>query len=675
MLGRNLPLVAFGSISPPVHLFGDPITVKVAVVADRKYVAPGNVRVLVHFAPYQPVAPPTVTRSSSGRFLQLTWTWTLRCLTVQCLPQSRTEPVLPRLLLPPRAHRVRVAAGHGSLRAQRALPAGRGPVPAQPERASTPSRIHTLVWGDHITPVSRPHVSRRSGSRLLARSRARDRARGGRPGARHSLGAAVPSVQVRGVDASVLLPRASAHALLLGRAHDDETLQRKALERVADELPFDVHELSETARALAWSPETPDTEDVEEISERAGISRHNGEPRPVRGTTLLRRGATRLGDLAQLSGPCAAHDRRPRRSRARAGGDPRRRGSLSRTAGSGRADVLPVGAKTGVLVLDVSASVSGPPFERAGAVVRGLVRANQAMGLVMFSDVGYELLPPNSPPSSMQQFLRFFAPKSVHNGAPLFGQSPWSQFSGGTRISTGLIAGQAALRRAHVTDGSLVLLSDLNDSEDDRDALVTEAQFAPARACPDPDPADQRLAAERADLHPPLRLGLVRRSTGLHEGVEATRSSRSSPPPRGRCSSSASFSSDCSPPTSGSIPASSRSRRHETPSPRAPPPRRSPPARAGGGLRPACLRHPGVAGHDDAERSAVPRAALAHRALALARRPCRPTPRAPCSASTTRSRTAGRCSSTGSALPARARAARPTWPRPASMPRRSCRSS
>jgi hypothetical protein len=61
------------------------------------------------------------------------------------------------------------------------------------------------------------------------------------------------------------------------RAHDDETLQRKALERVADELPFDVHDLSESARALAWSEETPEAEDVEEISERAGISRRNGE--------------------------------------------------------------------------------------------------------------------------------------------------------------------------------------------------------------------------------------------------------------------------------------------------------------------------------------------------------------------------------------------------------------
>ena len=195
----------------------------------------------------------------------------------------------------------------------------------------------------------------------------------------------------------------------------------------------------------------------------------------MRGTTLARRGATRLGDLTQLAGQAQ------RTTLVRVGLALALAGTLAgavllaRSAGSGRASVLPVGAKTGVIIADMSASVAGPPFERVGAVIRGLVTANQAMGLVMFSDVGYELLPPNSPPSALEQFLRFFAPKSVTKGAPVFGQSPWSQFSGGTRISTGLAAGWNALKRADVPHGSLVLMSDLNDSQDDRDPLVAEA--------------------------------------------------------------------------------------------------------------------------------------------------------------------------------------------------------
>jgi hypothetical protein len=222
----------------------------------------------------------------------------------------------------------------------------------------------------------------------------------------------------------------------------------------------------------------------------------------VRGTTFLRRGATRLGDLTQLSGQAE------RTTLVRVGLALALVATLAgaillaRSAGSGRAAVLPVGAKTGVIVADMSASVAGPPFERVGAVVRGLVTANQAMGLVMFSDVGYELLPPNSPPSALEEFLRFFAPKSVSQGTPVFGQSPWSQFSGGTRISTGLVAGWDALRRAHVTHGSLVLMSDLNDSQNDRDPLISVANalrqaHVPVRIVPiNAAPSDVRVFTE-----------------------------------------------------------------------------------------------------------------------------------------------------------------------------------
>lgn len=195
----------------------------------------------------------------------------------------------------------------------------------------------------------------------------------------------------------------------------------------------------------------------------------------MRGTTLARRGATQLGDLPRLAWPAQ------RTTAVRIGLAVALAATLAgavllaRSAGSGRAAVLPVGAKTGVVVLDMSASVAGPTFEQVGAVVRGLVAANQPVGLVMFSDVAYELLPPNSPPSALQQFLRFFVPERIDHGAPIFGQSPWSQFSGGTRISTGLVAGVQALRRAHLPHGSLILMSDLNDSQNDRDPLVAEA--------------------------------------------------------------------------------------------------------------------------------------------------------------------------------------------------------
>ncbi len=195
----------------------------------------------------------------------------------------------------------------------------------------------------------------------------------------------------------------------------------------------------------------------------------------MRGTTLKREGATTLGDLPGLS--LAAERTTLVRGALAVGLAGALAGAvlLAGSAGSGRAAVLPVGAKTGVLVIDMSASVAGPKFERVADVMRSLSEANQSMGLVMFSDTAYELLPPNSPSSALLQFEPFFTPQTIQHGEPMFGQTAWADFSGGTRISSGLIMGLDALRRAHVAAGSLLLISDLNDASDDAGQLVTAA--------------------------------------------------------------------------------------------------------------------------------------------------------------------------------------------------------
>jgi hypothetical protein len=147
----------------------------------------------------------------------------------------------------------------------------------------------------------------------------------------------------------------------------------------------------------------------------------------------------------------------------------------ARSAGTGRAAVLPAGATTGCVVLDMSASISGPIYERVATTLRGIVNANQSICLVMFSDTAYELLPPNSPPGALLQFIPFFVPIRFYGGRPQFAQSPWDQFSGGTRISSGLIAADQALKRAGVKHGAILIVSDLDDSVADEPALDAEA--------------------------------------------------------------------------------------------------------------------------------------------------------------------------------------------------------
>jgi hypothetical protein len=195
----------------------------------------------------------------------------------------------------------------------------------------------------------------------------------------------------------------------------------------------------------------------------------------MRGTTLKRHGATTLGDLPELKLP--AERTTVVRTALLLSLALALTGAvlLARSAGSGRAAVLPAGVKTGVIVIDMSASVAGPSRERIATVLHGLAAANQAMGLVMFSDTAYRLVPPNSPVSALLEFERYFNPVSIVHGHPVFGLTPWGDFSGGTRISSGLAMGYEALRRAHVTHGSLLLISDLDDAAADEEALVGEA--------------------------------------------------------------------------------------------------------------------------------------------------------------------------------------------------------
>jgi hypothetical protein len=157
---------------------------------------------------------------------------------------------------------------------------------------------------------------------------------------------------------------------------------------------------------------------------------------------------------------------------------------VARSAGAGRAAVFPEGTCTGVVALDMSASISGPTYARVATTLRGIVNANQSIGLVMFSDTAYELLPPNSPPGALQQFIPFFTPLRFYGSTPIFGQTPWDTFMGGTQIAPGLDMARIALRRARIHCGAILLVSDLDDSSADGGALEQEALLLRAKHVP-----------------------------------------------------------------------------------------------------------------------------------------------------------------------------------------------
>ena len=134
---------------------------------------------------------------------------------------------------------------------------------------------------------------------------------------------------------------------------------------------------------------------------------------------------------------------------------------------------LPSDANT-VLVLDLSASVSSDTYSRIGGTLAALSRSGRRVGLVVFSDVAYEALPPGVPATALAPLVRYFTlpAQAQPEFAPTFPVNPWaSTFSAGTRISAGLeLAHTIALGQKRRT--AVVLISDLGDEPDDLPRLA-----------------------------------------------------------------------------------------------------------------------------------------------------------------------------------------------------------
>jgi hypothetical protein len=139
----------------------------------------------------------------------------------------------------------------------------------------------------------------------------------------------------------------------------------------------------------------------------------------------------------------------------------------ARGSGQSRSDIVP-GGTTGVVVIDLSKSIIDREFATIGATLRRLVATGTPTGVVVFSDVPYELLPPGSPASALVPLLRFFTP--VKGVSP---PNPWqATFRAGTTISAALELAHQMLLRDNIEHGSIVLVSDLETAPSDYAALT-----------------------------------------------------------------------------------------------------------------------------------------------------------------------------------------------------------
>jgi len=126
------------------------------------------------------------------------------------------------------------------------------------------------------------------------------------------------------------------------------------------------------------------------------------------------------------------------------------------------------GGVGGMVVLDVSRSIKPDANRTITIVLQQLIDSNARIGLVAFSDIAYELLPPGSPSSELRPLLPYFAPETTPKPGAEPTPNPWSgNFSGGTQISSGLAVGHASLVRAGRPRGPILLVSDLDTAPDD----------------------------------------------------------------------------------------------------------------------------------------------------------------------------------------------------------------
>jgi hypothetical protein len=124
--------------------------------------------------------------------------------------------------------------------------------------------------------------------------------------------------------------------------------------------------------------------------------------------------------------------------------------------------------RIGIVVLDLSLSITDDDYAAIRRTLRRLVAENASIGLAVFSDAPYELLPPGASARELQPILRLLVPPRL---GPV--RNPWTQtFRAGTRISSALELAKSMLERDRVAKGSILLVSDLETAPDDVPALA-----------------------------------------------------------------------------------------------------------------------------------------------------------------------------------------------------------
>jgi hypothetical protein len=250
--------VAEAEIEPRAHLFGDSISARVDVVADRALLDPATLRLQADFEPYEPVGPVTVERRDVGGLSRLRFSVPLRCIGPDCIP--------------PTARRVFAFDPAAVVADGRAVATVEWPEVEATSRVTQSGLVDSeavihVHWRANMTEL--PAVSYRVEPALAAA------ALGGLAGAL-AAGAAVllvAALRPARRQPPPLPPLERALALLeAARREGGVEEQRRALDLVAAELHRRGEPaLAEDASTLAWSRPLPAPDATEALSDRVAL--------------------------------------------------------------------------------------------------------------------------------------------------------------------------------------------------------------------------------------------------------------------------------------------------------------------------------------------------------------------------------------------------------------------
>jgi hypothetical protein len=257
---RTDPIAATGTFAPRAVLFGDTLTARVDVVVDKTVVDADQVELDASFGSWRPVAQPSESRADSGDTAHLRTTYVLRCLTRLCAPAQETE----RVDFEPARVSYAALVGEGARRLTVDVPWPTLVVHTRISGSEDGQRdILAAPWRADL--VTLPLLSYRVSpwlliAVLLAGGLALFAAAGFLVYRAIPDRKPPPEPEPEPVPVATLLEQALAFLEAPASANGAPE-RRRALELVADEAEsWGDARLATTARALAWSEHTPESE-------------------------------------------------------------------------------------------------------------------------------------------------------------------------------------------------------------------------------------------------------------------------------------------------------------------------------------------------------------------------------------------------------------------------------